>query len=115
MARTPQRFLKPGETVTVTIPAIGHLTNPTVAECRKPMLYSVLSDCRYGLRQLCLPHREPSRLVMIWLYNSTLKHSTELSYADFLDWRRKAHSFQQMAAFIREDTDLTSPRDAPAP
>ena len=32
VARNPQRFLKPGETVTVRIPAIGELTNPTVAE-----------------------------------------------------------------------------------
>jgi len=32
VARNPQRFLKPGETMTVTIPAIGHLTNTTVAE-----------------------------------------------------------------------------------
>jgi 2-keto-4-pentenoate hydratase/2-oxohepta-3-ene-1,7-dioic acid hydratase in catechol pathway len=32
VARTPQRFLKPDETVTVRIPAIGELTNVTVAE-----------------------------------------------------------------------------------
>lgn len=32
MARTPKRFLKPNETVTVRIPAIGELTNRTVAE-----------------------------------------------------------------------------------
>jgi 2-keto-4-pentenoate hydratase/2-oxohepta-3-ene-1,7-dioic acid hydratase in catechol pathway len=32
VARTPQRFLKPNETVTVRIPAIGELTNVTVAE-----------------------------------------------------------------------------------
>jgi 2-keto-4-pentenoate hydratase/2-oxohepta-3-ene-1,7-dioic acid hydratase in catechol pathway len=32
VARTPQRFLKPNETVTVRIPAIGELSNPTVAE-----------------------------------------------------------------------------------
>jgi 2-keto-4-pentenoate hydratase/2-oxohepta-3-ene-1,7-dioic acid hydratase in catechol pathway len=32
VARTPQRFLKPNEIVTVRIPAIGELTNPTVAE-----------------------------------------------------------------------------------
>ena len=32
VARTPQRFLKPNETVTVRIPAIGELTNRTVAE-----------------------------------------------------------------------------------
>jgi 2-keto-4-pentenoate hydratase/2-oxohepta-3-ene-1,7-dioic acid hydratase in catechol pathway len=32
VARKPQRFLKPNESVTVRIPAIGELTNPTVAE-----------------------------------------------------------------------------------
>jgi len=32
VARTPQRFLKPNETVTVRIPAIGELVNVTVAE-----------------------------------------------------------------------------------
>jgi len=34
MGRTPQRWLKPGETVTVTIEGLGSLTNPVVAECR---------------------------------------------------------------------------------
>jgi 2-keto-4-pentenoate hydratase/2-oxohepta-3-ene-1,7-dioic acid hydratase in catechol pathway len=32
VARKPQRFLQPGERVTVTIPAIGKLSNPIVAE-----------------------------------------------------------------------------------
>jgi 2-keto-4-pentenoate hydratase/2-oxohepta-3-ene-1,7-dioic acid hydratase in catechol pathway len=32
MGRTPQRWLKPGETVTVTIEGVGSLTNPIVAE-----------------------------------------------------------------------------------
>jgi 2-keto-4-pentenoate hydratase/2-oxohepta-3-ene-1,7-dioic acid hydratase in catechol pathway len=32
VARSPQRFLKAGETVTVRIPAIGELRNPIVAE-----------------------------------------------------------------------------------
>ncbi len=32
MGRTPQRWLKPGETVTVTIQGLGSLTNPVVAE-----------------------------------------------------------------------------------
>jgi len=32
MGRTPQRWLKPNETVTVTVEGIGSLTNPTVAE-----------------------------------------------------------------------------------
>jgi 2-keto-4-pentenoate hydratase/2-oxohepta-3-ene-1,7-dioic acid hydratase in catechol pathway len=32
VARSPQRFLRPNEKVTVRIPAIGELSNPTVAE-----------------------------------------------------------------------------------
>jgi 2-keto-4-pentenoate hydratase/2-oxohepta-3-ene-1,7-dioic acid hydratase in catechol pathway len=32
MGRTPQRWLQPGETVTVTIQGLGSLTNPVVAE-----------------------------------------------------------------------------------
>jgi 2-keto-4-pentenoate hydratase/2-oxohepta-3-ene-1,7-dioic acid hydratase in catechol pathway len=32
MARTPQRWLRPGDTVSVEIEQIGRLTNPVVAE-----------------------------------------------------------------------------------
>jgi 2-keto-4-pentenoate hydratase/2-oxohepta-3-ene-1,7-dioic acid hydratase in catechol pathway len=32
LGRTPKRWLKPGETVTVAIPGLGELTNPVVAE-----------------------------------------------------------------------------------
>jgi 2-keto-4-pentenoate hydratase/2-oxohepta-3-ene-1,7-dioic acid hydratase in catechol pathway len=32
LGRTPRRWLKPGETVTVTIEGLGSLTNPVVAE-----------------------------------------------------------------------------------
>ena len=32
MGRTPQRWLRPGETVTVTVEGLGSLTNPVVAE-----------------------------------------------------------------------------------
>jgi predicted permease len=61
-----------------------------------------------------LPYREPDRLVVIWLNNLTLKHDTVLSYADFLDWKRDARSFEQMAALISigQDYDLTSPGTA---
>jgi predicted permease len=103
----------------------------------------VLSDCRFGLRQLRrtpsftaiavatlalgigantaifsvvqgvvlapLPYKEPDRLVLVWLYNRTLKNATWLSYSDFLDWQRTARSFQQMAAFTQQNADLTSP------
>jgi len=32
LGRTPKRWLKPGETVTVTVEGLGELTNPVVAE-----------------------------------------------------------------------------------
>lgn len=32
MGRTPQRWLRPGDVVTVSVPGIGELTNPVVAE-----------------------------------------------------------------------------------
>jgi predicted permease len=56
-----------------------------------------------------LPYNEPERLVLVWQYNLTLKHVISVSYPDFLDWQRGAHSFQQMAAFDWQERDLTSP------
>jgi 2-keto-4-pentenoate hydratase/2-oxohepta-3-ene-1,7-dioic acid hydratase in catechol pathway len=35
LGRTPKRWLKPGETVTVTVEGLGSLTNPVVAEAPK--------------------------------------------------------------------------------
>jgi 2-keto-4-pentenoate hydratase/2-oxohepta-3-ene-1,7-dioic acid hydratase in catechol pathway len=32
LARNPKRWLKPGETVTVTVEGLGELVNPVVAE-----------------------------------------------------------------------------------
>jgi 2-keto-4-pentenoate hydratase/2-oxohepta-3-ene-1,7-dioic acid hydratase in catechol pathway len=32
MGRTPQRWLRPGDSVTVTIEGLGSLANPVVAE-----------------------------------------------------------------------------------
>jgi 2-keto-4-pentenoate hydratase/2-oxohepta-3-ene-1,7-dioic acid hydratase in catechol pathway len=32
MGRTPQRWLKPGDSVTVTVAGLGSLTNPVVSE-----------------------------------------------------------------------------------
>jgi predicted permease len=56
-----------------------------------------------------LPYREPDRLVMVWLNNFNLKSITELSYADFVDWRRSAQSFEEMAAYSWRGFDLSSP------
>ncbi len=56
-----------------------------------------------------LPFHEPDRLVIVALYNRSLKHSTYLSYPDFLDWQRTARSFEEMAAFKPLGFDLTNP------
>jgi predicted permease len=56
-----------------------------------------------------LPYHEPDRLVIVLLYNRSLKYATYLSYPDFLDWQRDARSFEQMAAYMPAGFDLTSP------
>jgi predicted permease len=56
-----------------------------------------------------LPYHEPDRLVIPLLYNRSLKYATEVSYPDFLDWRRDASSFEQIAAFMASGFDLTGP------
>jgi predicted permease len=56
-----------------------------------------------------LPYRAPDRLVAVWQNNLQLGHVVAVSYPDFLDWQRSAHSFQQMAAFTRQSVDLTGP------
>src|SRR5215469_13891619 len=56
-----------------------------------------------------LPYREPDRLVSVFLNNFRLKSPTYLSYADFLDWRRSAGSFEKMAAYLWRSYDLSAP------
>jgi putative ABC transport system permease protein len=56
-----------------------------------------------------LPFEDPNRLVVMALYNRALKHPTDLSYPDFLDWQRNSRSFQHMAAFVPQRYDLTNP------
>ena len=56
-----------------------------------------------------LPYHEPQRLVDVWLYNRALKYPISVSYPDYLDWQRQAHSFEQMAAFAPTEYDLTNP------
>src|ERR1700733_7811262 len=45
-----------------------------------------------------LPYSQPDRLVMIWESNPRFPR-VYISYLNFLDWQRSAHSFQQMTAF----------------
>jgi predicted permease len=56
-----------------------------------------------------LPYPEPDRLVVVALYNRTLKYPTDLSYPDFLDWQSSSRSFEQIGAFAPQGFDLTSP------
>jgi putative ABC transport system permease protein len=63
----------------------------------------------HGVLLASLPFREPDRLVTVWLNNFNLKSPTELSYADFLDWKRSALSFEKLAAYSQRDFDLSSP------
>ncbi len=56
-----------------------------------------------------LPYRDPNRLLIVALYNRSLKYPTYLSYPDFLDWQRDARSFEQMSAFRPVGFDLTDP------
>jgi predicted permease len=56
-----------------------------------------------------LPYHQPDQLVMVWLNNSNLKSITDLSYADFADWKREANSFEQMVAYAWRGYDLSNP------
>ncbi len=56
-----------------------------------------------------LPFHEPDRLVIVALFNRSLKYATYLSYPDFLDWQRNARSFEQIAAFMPTGYDLANP------
>jgi predicted permease len=59
------------------------------------------------LKPLPFPH--PDRLAIVALFNRSLGYATYLSYPDFLDWRRNASSFEQIAAFTNDGFDLTAP------
>jgi predicted permease len=56
-----------------------------------------------------LPYPEPDRLVLLGLYNRSLKYVTYSSYPDFLDWQRNSLSFERMAVFRSRGLDVTSP------
>jgi len=68
-------------------------------------IFSVLE----GVVLTPLPYRQPDRLVMVLLYNRSLKYPTGLAYPDFIDWQRDSHSFEQIAAYTSQGFDLTSP------
>ncbi|HLY18733.1 MAG TPA: ABC transporter permease [Bryobacteraceae bacterium] len=66
-------------------------------------IFSVLE----GVLLSPLPYRDPDRLVLVLLYNRSLKYATDMSYPDFLDWQRHSRSFEGIAAYTARGFDLT--------
>ena len=56
-----------------------------------------------------LPYRQSNELVVVWERNLHFAHNMEVSYPNFQDWQRTAHSFQQIAAMRWDDYDVTGP------
>ncbi|MFZ0923527.1 MAG: ABC transporter permease, partial [Candidatus Acidiferrales bacterium] len=62
-----------------------------------------------GVLLASLPYRHPERLVMVLESNERFPEDA-ISYPNFLDWQRTAHSFAQMAALMGgQGFDLTAP------
>jgi putative ABC transport system permease protein len=50
-----------------------------------------------------LPYREPERLVLLWESVTDLPQIT-VAYPDYLDWRRRAKSFEDLAVYDEGDS-----------
>ena len=61
-----------------------------------------------GVMLAPLPYFQPDRLVAIWESHPGAPH-VWISYPNFQDWQRNARSFEQMAAFAWQGSDVTSP------
>ena len=63
----------------------------------------------HGVLIAPLPYAQPDRLVMVWENNRIFPRDA-VSYANFLDWQRTAHSFEQMSAvMVDQGLALTAP------
>ena len=61
-----------------------------------------------------LPYREPGQIVMLWTDNPSVNlgfHELPPAPTDFLEWRRDAKSFEQIAAFRTRLADLSEEGD----
>src|SRR5689334_8769081 len=68
-------------------------------------IFSVLDAARTN----ALPYRDPSRLVVLW--GNVQRARVErrgTSYPDYLDWRARARSFEEVAAFDSQLMTLTA-------
>jgi len=63
----------------------------------------------YGVLMAPLPYPHPNRLVVIWEALPSTKSKDGISYPNFRDWKRDAHSFRRIAAIGDSDYELTSP------
>jgi putative ABC transport system permease protein len=54
-----------------------------------------------------LPYRDPERLVALWERAPEMEHRW-VAPANFLDWRREAHSFEGLAAYDEVSVNMTS-------
>jgi hypothetical protein len=61
-----------------------------------------------------LPYAQPDRLVAIWETNLHYKWHVWISYLNFRDWERGAHSFQGMAASTLRRTPSIPPALSPS-
>jgi len=69
---------------------------------------SAMFSVMQGVVLAPLQYVNPDRLVMIWENNPRFPR-TWVSYPNFRDWQRAAHSFQQMAAFREKGVDVAGP------
>ena len=60
----------------------------------------------YGSLLAPLPYTYPDQLVAIW--SKVNGERNQVAAADFLDWKRAASSFQEMAAFVEQPYNLSS-------
>ena len=58
-----------------------------------------------------LPYPDPQQLMGIWQNRPNLEYE-DVSWPDFQDWQRQTRSLQNMACFVRQEYDLTSPGTA---
>ena len=63
----------------------------------------------YGIFLAPMPYPHPNQLVVLW--SKTQGQRRTVSPADFLDWRRNATCFQEMAAWRSEDYNLSSTQE----
>ena len=58
-----------------------------------------------------LPFDQPDRLAMVWEWSPRGKKTNVVNPTNFLEWRDRNHSFEQLAAFIEFPVNLSGSGD----